>query len=253
MIIIRREQMNILSQSSLGSFEDRMVAHVGSFFPNHYKIMGEARIRGVIRYGYDRAKRHGLTTQRNVCLYLNQMLILGSDFDNDPQVPWAAETLDDANDLNPQVRIDTLADRVARYFHEISGPDHQYLNRVLIKIHRQSRALFSQPISENFELQALDQLRRIWPKKYESVGESNLLSMIRLGTEVAARYGITHKQNLLKYVAFMFLIGSRFDIDPQFSWAGDILKENSIADQGSRTTHLYETMMNHLDSFIAKE
>ena len=87
MLSIRPEQMAAFEQAALKRFEDEMLAHIKTYFPNHWRIIGEAQLRKVIQYSVSQAEQYGLTTQREVCLYLNLMLLLGSDFDTDIQLP----------------------------------------------------------------------------------------------------------------------------------------------------------------------
>ena len=137
MLTIRDEQMEALALPVLKNFEDEMVEHIKEFFPNHFRIIGAFQIRNVVRYGIERAKTYGFTTQRNVSLYITLMPFLGSNFDiDDIQLPWTKKILYDKNIKNPSARIDKLADRAIAFSDEIAGKDNIHLNRVLIKLHK---------------------------------------------------------------------------------------------------------------------
>ncbi|MBN1843959.1 MAG: hypothetical protein JW883_16990 [Deltaproteobacteria bacterium] len=81
----------------------------------HCKVLEEVNIRSAIRYGLKRAKGYGLTTERSVRLYIEMMFLLGSGFDADPQLPWAAEILNDETILAENLRIDLLRDKAWDY------------------------------------------------------------------------------------------------------------------------------------------
>ena len=83
MLIIRKEQMNSLKQLPSKAFEDSMVEHVREFFPNHYRVAGEPAVREVIKYGIVQTQKYDFTSERNVCLYITVMFMLGSNFDSD--------------------------------------------------------------------------------------------------------------------------------------------------------------------------
>ena len=100
--------MAVFEQAALKRFEDEMLEHIKTYFPNHWRIIGETQLRKVIQYSVSQAEQYGLTTQREVCLYLNLMLLLGSDFDTDVQLPWAEEVLMDEMIIDPYVRIERL-------------------------------------------------------------------------------------------------------------------------------------------------
>ena len=93
MLRIREEQYEELGKVSLKQFADSMVKHIREFFPEQYDALGEPIVRNVIEYGVERAEAHGFENEPDVSMYIDLMLLLGSNFDTDPQLPWAAETL----------------------------------------------------------------------------------------------------------------------------------------------------------------
>jgi hypothetical protein len=93
MLVIRREQMKALSAPKLKAFEDRMLLHLRKFFPGECDALGEEKTRAVIRYGIDRAQGHGFKSGRDISRYLNLIFTFGHDFDKDPDLAWASETL----------------------------------------------------------------------------------------------------------------------------------------------------------------
>src|SRR5215813_3629565 len=95
MFVLTDKQLQSFTEAHLRQFESEMLEHIREFFPDHLRVAGEEAVRATIRYGYDRATSHGFTTKRNVCLYLNNMILFGSNFDHDPQYPWVQEILQD--------------------------------------------------------------------------------------------------------------------------------------------------------------
>lgn len=90
---VRGEQMNVFSAAAEKQFEDWMVEHLNRFFANRCQTMGEERLRDMIRHGIRRAASHELTIRREVCKYIDVMMVLGRDFDRDAHYPWAGEIL----------------------------------------------------------------------------------------------------------------------------------------------------------------
>lgn len=70
-----------------------MVVHLKKFFPRQCEAEGEPQIRKTIQYGIERAAAYGITAERDVCKYIDLMIVFGSDFDADEQLPWAGEIL----------------------------------------------------------------------------------------------------------------------------------------------------------------
>lgn len=251
MLVIQNKQLQVFKDLALKKFEDEMVDHVQEFFPNHFMMMQESGVRNTIRYGYVRAKSYGFTTKRNVCLYLNTMLLLGSNFDYDPQYPWAYTMLNDEIIQHPVIRIDKLANHTLELVSQISGAHHTYLNRALLNLHNNADKLFEKLISSDLA-STHEHLRMLFPRKCEVIGERNLQRMISYNTNQARYYGFTHEPNILMYTVFTFIMGSGFDSDPQFSWAGGILSDSAIRDQDNKVRLLYQKVISNLRSFISK-
>ena len=93
MLKIRSEQISVFEIAAVRNFEDRMLAHLKDFAPNHSKILSDDELRVVIRYGMKKAEDHGFTSERSIRIYTELILMLGSSFDTDPQLPWAEELL----------------------------------------------------------------------------------------------------------------------------------------------------------------
>lgn len=249
MFVIQNKQIEEFKNLALKKFEDEMVDHIKESFPNHFIMIQENGIRDTIRYGYIRAKNYGFTTKRNVCLYINKMMVLGSNFDCDPQYPWAQMILNENTEYNPGLRIDRLSDKTLDTMSQIAGSRQEYLNRALLNIHNNANELFERLMSIGFK-GPLHYLNTLFPQKFEVIGEYNLHQMIKYGIDNANKYGIRHESSRLIYFVCMFLMGSGFDRDPQFSWAKEILTDLSITNQTKRVELLYHKVINSVRSFI---
>jgi hypothetical protein len=111
MFTIRKEQMEALADAGIADFEDRMMEHLFECpLSERCRAMGEAALRGLIRYGLQRAASYGIVTERGVSVYVDVMVAFGRDFDVDPTLPWAAAVLNDPSTRTPFERIDQLFD-----------------------------------------------------------------------------------------------------------------------------------------------
>lgn len=107
-MVIRSEQMLALKQACNKAFEERMLARIRQYFPKHAELLSEDQLRVLIALALKRARSHDLVSERNVALYLDLTCLLGSGFDIDPQIPWAAEILADRSFPTPDARADKL-------------------------------------------------------------------------------------------------------------------------------------------------
>ena len=74
MLTIRPEQLVVLSQPQVKRFEDWMLAHLKKFFPKESEVAGESGLRETIQHGIKQAATYGITTERDVCKYIGQIL-----------------------------------------------------------------------------------------------------------------------------------------------------------------------------------
>src|SRR5438045_8647207 len=93
MVTIRAAQMSIFSQLEVQKFEEWLLLHLKKFFPRQYKASSERQLRQTIQYGIKRAEAYDVKTRRDVCKYIDLMIVFGRDFDIDDRYPWAREIL----------------------------------------------------------------------------------------------------------------------------------------------------------------
>jgi len=239
MLKIRKEQLDELTRVSLKRFENDTVEHIQEFFPKYYEVLGEPTVREVIEYGIDRAESYGFTSERNVSLYINLLFLLGSDFETDMQLPWAATVLNDKRIKDSVTRADKLYDKAMEYLDEVAGVEGEYLGRVLQNLREVRIEEFSHIPSGDIERKLLVALRRIWPQKCGSVGESTLVRLVEHADKSANQYLLSSDYGAAIYATLMFILGSGFYRDPQFSWAGAVLNDEAMMDPAEKSEQLY--------------
>src|SRR5262245_19431631 len=119
-MIIRKDQIGALEEASIRGFENRMLERLRTHFPKHETYLGEPQLRVMVQAAAERAKSHGLTTERSIALYLDLMCVLGGGFDKDPQIPWASAILDDSSLPTQDERIDLLHARGWEFARKVS-------------------------------------------------------------------------------------------------------------------------------------
>jgi len=93
MLTIRKEQFDEIGRRLAHRWEDTMVLHLETFFPERCAELGEQGVRDAIELGQKKAAKYDIHTERDICKFLNFMFALGFDFDTDPEYPWAKEIL----------------------------------------------------------------------------------------------------------------------------------------------------------------
>lgn len=250
MLRISDQQLELFEQAAARNFEDQMVEHLREFTPKHSEILGEDGVRRIIRLGQERAKNYGFVNRGPVRFYIELIFMLGSDFDTDPQLPWAAEVLNDSMIPNQTVRADQLHDKVMNYVGAVAGPEYKYAKEALRRASRERIEDISSPSGSEFYSQMLMRLNKIFPEKYQYVGELNLRRLIQRGIKSAESQGFTSERDFTIYVGLMFALGHGFAHDPQFPWIETTLNNTVLKEQNRRIERLYSKMMTYLERVL---
>jgi hypothetical protein len=251
MLTIRKSQMEAFDRSSRARLEDDMVSHLGSFAPRHSQALGEAGVRRVIRSGMERSAAHGLTLRGPVRFYIELMFMLGSRFDTDPQLPWAAEALGEPGVLPEMERADLLHSHTLRYARAVAGPGSAHAREALVRL-AQEKLEDLPPDDRMFEEYSLSRMREIYPQKWEYVGEATLRRLARSARDLAGRHGVTDGLGIATFVGLMFALGHGFADDPQFPWIESTLKNPTISDPRIRAERLLARAQTYVKQVLAK-
>ncbi|HXG17825.1 MAG TPA: hypothetical protein VNN62_01960 [Methylomirabilota bacterium] len=249
MLRIRDAQMQTFQQAAMAAFETRMVEHLRTYFPWHYRMWGPDTTRNVVRYGMQKAQGYGLTTERHICLYLTLMATLGGNFDIDPQLPWASAVLADTAAFEPTARIDRLTAQAMEFLDRTVGKNDHYLNRALLRVRNELSELIADPSYPDLPTHALAMLERIFPQKYHAVGESRLRELVTDGVRRAGDYGMTARPGQLIFIGLMFMFGSGFDRDPQLPDYALILKSPNFNAQ-EKADKLQQLALDYVEKWI---
>jgi hypothetical protein len=230
MLTISKDQIESLNRATSERFVFRTLRHIETHFSTHWRIIGEAQLRVVIRLAVERAGRHRLTTERDVCLYLNLMLLLGSAFDADMQLPWATKILSDAAVPNPQGRLERVYDAALEYLDRVAGKRDEHWDRALKRVSTHVNDKTGMPSAANFDDDAISLLESIYPHKFAAAGEKVISTFIAAAAQAAREHGAASRDHVMIYVSLAYMLGSGFDRDPQFPWADEILRNPTVPD-----------------------
>ncbi|MCP5419727.1 MAG: hypothetical protein H6970_10715 [Gammaproteobacteria bacterium] len=256
MLVIREAQMAAFEQGVMRNFELRVLEHVKQFFPKQCAILGDEQARQVIRLGIDRARTYGLVSERDIHLYVGLMFMLGSHFDRDPQLPWAARILTSEAISDPGLRADRVYDTAMRYLNRVAGKNNEHLQRALLKAQELpaatlARSREAKQQNQSFGEHMMKLLNALFPEKCDAVGERAVQQVVRDGYEKARRYNLITEAGAAVYTGVMFLLGSGFDGDPQYPWAEAILRDAALDDPAQKGERLYQGAMTHLQKWLA--
>lgn len=254
MLVMREAQMTTFEQAAIHNFENRLLEHLKEFFPRHCEILGDEQVRKVIRLGIERAEQYEVVSERDLHLYVGLMFMLGSYFDQDPQLPWAGKILKDEDVVEPSDRIDKLHDRAMAFLNEAAGRESQYEERALRKICELPASALSRT-GEDKELSFGDYMLKLlyalFPEKYQAVGDPAIRQLVRQGYQSARGYGFTDEKGIAIYISLMLMLGGEFDKDPQCPWAEVVLKDAGLVDPIKKGELLRKNALDYLGKWLA--
>ena len=108
MFTIRLAQLAAIGEARVESFKDRLAAHLRQAFPDQTGALDDAALQDVAALAHERAREHGIVSERGVASWAELMLRYGRDFHNDPQLPFDARILQERKVYRRQPRIDKL-------------------------------------------------------------------------------------------------------------------------------------------------
>ncbi len=115
----------------------------------------------------------------------------------------------------------------------------------MLIIRSEQKDSFREAARKGFETEMLTHLRKFSPALFQAAGEEQMFKAVQLGIESAESYGFTFRGPIRLYLELMLLFGSRFDTDPQYPWAIEILNDRASALQMRRADLLYEKTLDY--------
>jgi hypothetical protein len=109
----------------------------------------------------------------------------------------------------------------------------------VLTLRRDQSGAFAETMEAGFACQMLDHLEQFAPDHLRRVGAHVAKEVVRHGIINAKQYGLTLRGSVRLYLELMWMLGSQFDTDPQYSWAAEILGDRSC-EQMQRADRLHQ-------------
>lgn len=115
MLIIRQAQLDVFQEQRAREFEKRAASHLRENFPEECAALGDEGVRKTVSAGWARSGSYGFVEEFHILHFLNFMMMLGADFDKDPEF---ASILKDSN-LDSRAKINRMDEQSIQ---RLSGP-----------------------------------------------------------------------------------------------------------------------------------
>src|SRR5262249_17330789 len=90
----------------------------------------------------------------------------------------------------------------------------------------------------DFSRRMLQRAQRAFPAKCAYLGDACLQRVLQHGLDSAKQYSLSTERGVAIYLVLMFVLGSEFATDPLVPWAGQVLRDPTLTDQGKRIDRL---------------
>ena len=217
-LVIRNAQMDALRDSREAECIAGLELCLRESFPRDVARLRSEELHTVVRLGMERSRSHGGVTAQDMYLYLALMFMLGSYFDEDPQLAWAQELLARGRS------IEALHAQTLHYLNDVAGRENEHLIKALARIRKLDLPMFPDAGAPDFESRMLASLRAVYPTKFDAQSEAANQELVHLGRSLAARHSMPGAGAALM-AGMAFLLGASFDRDPLHPWIQDALHE----------------------------
>lgn len=215
MLLIRLSQFEVFAGLPRQQFERDMAGYLQRYFPFE---AGRAALDEWVSSGLDKASSYGFASRYEYSLVLALVAMLGVGFDEDPQLPWAAELLA-APGARTTDRIDGLYARALAFLGAAAGPKCGWLVRAKLRLLRQDMTVFDQAVHRRaLAARLCERLQQLYPQKAAAVGERALGLVARQAIDITGAQGARATAPAFIHAVHMFYLGSAFDTDPCYPW-----------------------------------
>lgn len=233
-MLIRQTQLQIFSDSLRASAEKALLRHCREYAPRLCEAAGDRGVEHLVRLGMQRAETYSFFDQDHVRFYIDTMLLLGSEFDTDPQFEWAAQILNDRFS-KAHVRAVVLHRDLTLYLNRVMGPNNEFARRALASLTGLPPHL---PPPDQRRIERLrNWLQELYPEKSNDVSDSQLRKIASEATGQAEKFGLPLGDNVL--AGLMLVFGHGVTDDPLYPWISNVLRDLRIVSPEARLERLW--------------
>ncbi|WP_223668886.1 hypothetical protein [Kangiella shandongensis] len=227
--------------------------YLEEFFPGTHDYFDTKQINDTIELGIEKAHSHGIYGKNDICSFVCLMFtFLGNHFDVDPLYPWTQTILAKKN--SPQQPTITASEKVALLWEKqqqlnanIFGPNSEYLNQVFKTFRSHALLAPFDDIQRPLKERIIKRLSMYYPDKYRQMDTQSVSNMIDEGFALCGNYNVNAENEICWYISLMFVLGSRFDIDPKYPVLS-YLQEKKNLKNGELTEQLKLMVKHYLKS-----
>jgi hypothetical protein len=120
MLVIRKEQMDVLSAYTCDQFEQRMIKHLQTKFPDRTKDLPNDRIRLFVQDSMKKAESYHIEYEDDIRRFIEYLVIYGTQLDVGEEPQWIGDILQ-LNDLDGTAKMNLIDSRELEMLRDQNG------------------------------------------------------------------------------------------------------------------------------------
>src|SRR5579871_3367225 len=218
-MLIRTEQLVVFEDAAEQRFRAELVGSVKQLTPSFCKLAGDSAVAKAVDHALARAGAYSFTLRGPLRLFVETSAILGCGFDQDPQLPWNAKSLQPTPREDEMLRADRFYRAVMAYAGQVLGEEDAHFHAAL-----KAACAINPTEWVDSAAQARRLLAQIYPQRVSAMPGKSLSSLIGEAEIAAPRCGIA--PSLL--AALMGLFGHEILTDPLYPWIAEIAGKSGV-------------------------
>lgn len=213
-IKLGQQQLEMLQPRAFDLYITELIEHCKQTFPKLTQRLPEPELRTALIEALKKTTQNGITDNQPTLYYIDLMILLGADFQTDPQYAWINDWFIETANYSQLAQTGYLHGDCLDYLGEMYGDNdiHKYATANQLKEFDLSHYTLS---AENFDEEILFILKDIFPKKAELVGDKALTNLITQAKQTAANdYQYTRVDQTAYFIITCYLYGHQFNADP---------------------------------------
>ena len=226
MFTISQDGIDHIAEQRMLACEEKLLAHIEADFQRDAVRLGPNATREIIHFGIERSRSHGYKTEQEMYIYLTFMFMLGSHFDEDPQLSWLKTLFERGG------KMEKIHNRVMRFIDEVYGENNEHLIQALMDVHNLDLAIMPIPGPDSFRDACLQLLQSMFPKKFEHQGEESSSLVVAHAVAIGKENKTPESTPLIALL--MFILGIGAHKDPIHPWIQQILEDPNLDSKGKQ-------------------
>jgi hypothetical protein len=238
-----------LRDAAAARLREDLLHHLWMKFPQHCITLGELQARACVEQIIARGQTHGFTSLATLRGYAKLMVFLGSEFDEDPQLPWAGAQLQRSKSLARPDAIGELLSLAATQLARIAGREGEHYRHAILWARSKRFDQLTARYCHAGEGELHAWLHDLWPQKYEQQGKAGVAQLIADARVRASPHALVTTEAIMLYSGLMFLLGSAFARDPFHPWAALALAR-AMEDPIEPAARFHAAAVHELERFL---